>query len=84
MHLSSADPLGGQGMGPVLWFCIMTSTLMGLTKILYLFYLWLSGLLIKRLEFFKNQIYTRTDNYDRVTRITHDFLSLIVYYASQV
>lgn len=27
-----ADPLGGQGMGPVLWFSIMTSTLMGLTK----------------------------------------------------
>lgn len=26
------DPLGGQGMGPVLWFCIMTSTLMRLTK----------------------------------------------------
>lgn len=81
MHLSSADPLGGQGM---LWFCIITSTLMGLTKILYLFYLWLSGLLIKKLEFFKNQIYTRTVNYDKITRITRDFLSLIVYYASQL
>lgn len=88
MKEQNADPQGGQGDSPVLWFCIMTSTLNRTHQILNLFYLWFSGLYLrkegkkKRLGVFPS-VHREHRITIKFTWITHiNFLSLYFYYIS--